>query len=222
MRQALVTHMSIPIIQSNQSYTFSDYFKLNYDTEDILAYFGFSFQPQSLILPKSERQLERLADLKQRLLESLPYVSLNSETARREFLIAPVLMEVIHYTQVRLKVEYPLVVNDQLKGTLDYYLQFHNQLLVIEAKNADMQRGFTQLAVELIAIDQWSPINSPTLYGAVSMGNIWQFGVLHRQTKQVVQDINLYRVPADLSDLLRIIIAILEIPAENETPGTVE
>lgn len=220
--RALVTHMSIPIIQPNQSYTLPDYFKLNYDTEDILAYFGNSFQPQSLILPKSERQLEQLADLNQRLRESLPYVSLNSEAARREFLIAPVLMAVIHYIQVHLKVEYPLVVNDQLKGTLDYYLQFQNQLLVIAAKNADMQRGFTQLVVELIAIDQWSPLNSPTLYGAVSMGNIWQFGVLHRQTKQVVQDINLYRVPADLSDLLRTIIAILEIPAEDGTPETVE
>lgn len=81
---------------------------------------------------------------------------------------------------MRLKVEYPLVVKDQLKGTLAYYLHFQNQLLVIEVENADMQRGFTQLAVELIAVDQWSPISSPTLYGAVSMGNIWQFGVLHR------------------------------------------
>jgi hypothetical protein len=54
------------------------------------------------------------------------------------------------------------------------------------------------------------------------MGNIWQFGMLHRQTKQIVQYINSYRVPADLSDLLRTIIAILEIPAENEPSGTVE
>ncbi len=37
---------------------------------------------------------------------------------------------------------------------LDYYLQFRNQLLVIEAKNADHQRAFTQLAVELIAVAQ--------------------------------------------------------------------
>lgn len=202
----------IPIIQPNQSYTFADYFKLNYDTEDILAYFGFSFQSQSLALTKSKRQLERLEDLQQRLQESLPYISLTSEAARREFLIAPVLIELIHYTQVRLKVEYPLVVNEQLKGTLDYYLQSQTELLVIEAKNADMQRGFTQLAVELIAVDQWSPLSSPKLYGTVSVGNIWQFGVLHRQTKQVVQDINLYRVPTDVEDLLRILIAILENP----------
>ncbi|MBW4546132.1 MAG: hypothetical protein KME25_17035 [Symplocastrum torsivum CPER-KK1] len=41
--------------------------------------------------------------------------------------------------------------------SLDYYLPSEHELLVIEAKNADLQRGFTQLGVELIAIDQWSP-----------------------------------------------------------------
>lgn len=66
------------------------------------------------------------------------------------------------------------------------------------------------LGVELIAIAQWLSSEKPILYGAVSMGNIWQFGVLHRQTKQIVQDLNLYRVPADLEDLLRVLVAILE------------
>lgn len=198
------------IIQPDQSYTFADYFKLNYDTEDILAYFGYSFAAQSLVLPKSDRKLERLEGLKQRLEESLPYLSLNSEIARREFLIAPVVMDLIHYTHVRVKVEYLLIVNEQLKGVLDYYLQSQNQLLIIEAKNADLQRGFTQLGVELIAIAQWLSSEKPIFYGAVSMGNIWQFGVLHRQTKQIVQDLNLYRVPADLEDLMRVLVAILE------------
>jgi hypothetical protein len=49
----------IPIIQPDQSLTFADYFKLNYDTEDILAYFGYSLQLQSVSLPKSERHLDR-------------------------------------------------------------------------------------------------------------------------------------------------------------------
>ncbi len=198
------------IIQPDQSYTFADYFHLNYDTEDILAYFGYSFASQSLVMPKSDRELERLEGLKQRLEETLPYLSLNSEIARREFLIAPVVMDLIHYTHVRVKVEYSLIVNEQLKGVLDYYLQSQNQLLIIEAKNADLQRGFTQLGVELIAIAQWFLSEKPILYGAVSMGNIWQFGILHRQTKQIVQDLNLYRVPADLEDLLRVLVAILE------------
>jgi hypothetical protein len=34
----------IAIIQPEQSYTFSDYFKLNFAPQDILAYFGVSLQ----------------------------------------------------------------------------------------------------------------------------------------------------------------------------------
>ena len=104
-----------PIIDSNQSYTFADYFKLNYEPDEIIEYFGYSFQSQSLTLPTTQQNLERLTDLKNRIEESLPYISLTSETARREFLIAPVIMELIHYTHAKVKVEYGLNINNQLK-----------------------------------------------------------------------------------------------------------
>ena len=81
--------------------------------------------------------------------------------------------------------------------------------MVIEAKNADLENGFSQLAVELVALDQWTENTAPILYGAVSTGNIWQFGILHRENKQVTQDLNLFRVPADLEDLLHVVNAIL-------------
>lgn len=161
----------IPILQPGQSYTFADYFILNFDPEDILAYFGCSLQLQRLNLPRYIGNLERLVNLKQRIEESLPLLTLTSEIARREFLIAPVLI--------------------------------------------DLQRGFTQLAVELIALDQWTASEQPVLYGAVSTELIWQFGNLQRQTKQITQDLNLYRVPADLEELLRILVAILSSPSGN-------
>ncbi|GGA54102.1 hypothetical protein [Okeania sp. KiyG1] len=200
----------IPIINPTQSYTFADYFKLNSEPDDILSYFGYEYESRSLNLPQTHCQLERLDNLKQRLEEILPCVSLTSEMARREFLIAPVLMELIHYTQVKIKVGYSLKINEQLKGELDYFLQTKTQFLVIEAKNADLQRGFTQLAVELIAVEKAEFANYSMLYGAVSMGNIWQFAVLDTQQKQVIQDTNVYRVPADLTELLQIMVGILE------------
>ncbi len=70
-------------------------------------------------------------------------------------------------------------------------------------------RILAQLAVELVALDQWLNSDTKVLYGALSMGDIWRFGVLDRQTKQVTQDINLFRVPADLDELLNILVAIL-------------
>jgi hypothetical protein len=197
------------IIQSDQSYTFADYFKLNFAPQDILAYFGVTLQRRSLQLPQYTGSLDRLTDLKTRIEESLPRLSLTSEMARREFLIAPVLTDLLHYTQATLNVEYPVAVSNQLKGTLDYLLQNHQIFVVIEAKNEDLERGFVQLAIELIALDQWIESDQPLLQGAISTGNIWQFGQFDRQSRSITQDLDLYRVPADLEDLLRILIKAL-------------
>ncbi len=198
------------IIQPDQSYTFSDYFKLNFAPQDILAYFNVSLQRRSLNLPRHLGPLDRLIDLKARIEESLPRLSLTSEMARREFLIAPVLTDLLHYTQAKLDVEYPVAVSHQLKGSLDYLLQNNQTFLVIEAKNEDLERGFVQLAIELIALDQWIDSDQTVLHGAISTGNIWQFGQFDRRSHQVTQDLDLYRVPADLENLLQILIQILE------------
>jgi hypothetical protein len=162
-------------------------------------------------LAQYKGSLDRLADLKTRIEESLPRLSLTSEMARREFLIAPVLTDILHYTQATLDVEYPVAVSNQLKGTLDYLLQNHQIFLVIEAKNEDLERGFVQLATELIALDQWVESDQPLMRGAISTGNIWQFGQFDRQSRTITQDLDLYRVPADLEDLLRILINQLRI-----------
>lgn len=145
----------------------------------------------------------------QRIETSLPNVSINNETARREFLIAPIVLDLARFGQAKVRVELPVEVSEQLRGTLDYFLQGQASLLIIEAKNADLQRGFAQLAAELIALDQWLTTPLSPLYGAVSIGNVWQFGVLERTTKRFAQDLNLFRVPADLSELVRILMGIL-------------
>jgi hypothetical protein len=198
------------ILQPGQSYTFRQYFEMSYEPEDILAEFGYTLQRSLLTLPQSTTSLDRLDNLKTRIEESLPYISLTSEAARRELLIAPLLLDVVHYTHAQLRLEYPLTVTEQLKGSLDYYLYSAGKLLVIEAKNADLARGFTQLAVELIALDRWTDSTQPTLKGAVSTGDIWQFGVLHREQKHIQQGLTLYRVPDDLETLVRILVKILE------------
>jgi hypothetical protein len=198
------------ILQPGQSYTFRQYFEMSYEPEDILAEFGYTLQRSLLSLPQSTAELDRLANLKTRIEESLPYISLTSEAARRELLIAPLLLDVVHYTRAQLRIEYPLTVTEQLKGSLDYYLYSVGKLLVIEAKNADIAKGFTQLAVELIALDKWTDSEQPILQGAVSTGDIWQFGILHREQKQIQQGLTLYRVPDDLESLVRILIKILE------------
>lgn len=197
------------ILQPGQSYTFRQYFEMPYEPDDILSEFGYSLRRSQLNLSQSTAPLDRLNDLKNRLVESLPYVSLTSEAARRELLIAPILLDVVHYTRTQLRIEYPLNVSEQLKGSLDYYLYAMGKLLVIEAENADLAKGFTQLAIALIAIDQWVDSEETTLQGAVSTGDIWQFGQLDRAQKQITQGLTLYRVPDDLEILMRILVRIL-------------
>lgn len=76
-----------------------------------------------------------MSELQQRIEESLPLVSLSSETARRETLVAPILFEVARYCLCQIRIEYPLSVNNWLKGNLDYFLKLNLGLLVVEAKN---------------------------------------------------------------------------------------
>jgi hypothetical protein len=191
-------------------YSLADYFKLNFAPQDILAYFKVGLQRRSLNLSRCPGLFDRLPNLKACISESLPRLSLTSEMARREFLIAPVLMNLLHYTQATLNVEYPFAVSNQLQGSLDYLLQNQQTLLVIAAKNEDLERGFVQLEIELIALDQWLDSEQPILYVAISTGNICQFSCFERQPHQVTQDLDLYRVPTDLDDLFAILVGILE------------
>ena len=202
----------INILQPDREYTYRSYFEMPYGTDEILAEFNYTFSAARLSLSKTTRELDRLPELKQRIEDILPFVRLSSETARREMLVSPVLIEIVRYCQCQLRIEYPLNVNNWLKGNLDYLLIAPNNLIVIEAKHNDLTRGFTQLAVELIAISQVEERN--VLYGAVTIGNIWQFGKLDRSAQSIVQDIKLYDVPDDLDDLAKILVGILELKEE--------
>lgn len=197
------------ILQEGQSYTFQSYFELPYDPEEILAELGYSLIKKAVSLPKTTNSLEKLPELKQKIISFLPLISLNNETARRETLVSPLLLEVITYCQCQLKIEYAINVNDWLKGNLDYLLRSSQSLLVIEAKNDDLTRGFTQLAVELIALSEIEE-NTSLFYGTVTTGEIWRFGKLDRQQKQITQDLTLSRVPDDLEELGKILVGILQ------------
>lgn len=129
-----------------------------------------------------------------------------SEMARREALIFPVLRTVCKVIQAPLKIEYPVQVSAQLRGSFDDFIPAAQSLLVIvdaacpkdAAKNADLARGFTQLAVELIALDQWVDSPLPMLYGAMTTGDTWKFGLFERRLRQVQKDLNTYAVPNSL------------------------
>ncbi len=198
------------ILHPNQSYTFSNIFELKVNIDELVAEFGYYFSRKKLNLSQYQGELNRLQQLKERIEEILPNVILNSEISRREILIAPVVMELVHYTKAQLRIEYSLKVSEQLQGNLDYLLHNHNNFIVIEAKRENLDSGFTQLCAELIALDRWEKIgDQEILLGAVTTGNIWQFGRLNRTNKHIEQGLESYRVPEDLEPLMRILVQAL-------------
>jgi hypothetical protein len=88
---------------------------------------------------------------------------------------------------------------------LDYLLTGQTELLVIEAKRQDLDYGLTQLIAEMIALDQWERTpDQRLLLGVITTGSIWQFAQLDRDSRQIVQGLQSYRVPEDLHDLMRL------------------
>ncbi len=202
--------MPEPIIPEGTSLTFADYFKLNAYIEDVLDSFGYSHSVEGCELPRKKVEASRIAELKSYLEVVFPHVGLTNETARREFLIAPLLTEAVRQTGASLKVEFPLEVEERLKGTLDYFLRAAHQILVVEAKHGDLEKGFKQLAVELVALDRWAADSpEPRIFGAVSMGNVWQFGFVERAEKRIVEDYNTYGIPMLLEDVVGILVGLL-------------
>ena len=206
-----MTSHRVPILKKDQSYTFGSYFKMKFPVAEILQELGVTFEVAPIEFAQPSKDLISVAEaLKTRLENRRQRVRLTSEAARREVLIAPVLLEVADITQAVVNIEYPVEVNQFLSGDLDYLLEAKHRVLVVEAKQADLTRGFTQLATELIALDQWVELSDPILYGAITTGDIWQFGSFARDEQRITQDTMLYRVPTDLSQLMQILVGILQ------------
>lgn len=176
------------ILKTAQPLTFSQYFDLPFALEDILAEFDC----------RLVRQINR----------NRKHIELVNESARREALIAPILFEVADLTDSRIYMEYSMAVSEHLRGTVDYYIASHN-VVVVEAKQSDLVRSFTQLAIELIALDGWVQSDAPILYGIVTTGEDWRFGLFDRRERCIQQDPKRYLVPEELTLLLEILVGIV-------------
>ena len=203
-----------------------------HEADEIVAELGYTLTKSRLALPLAPQTLPQLQDLHQRLEDTLVLTNLSSEAARREALVFPILLEVARFHHCQIRIEYSLHVNQWLKGNLDYLL--HNEqsngnqsngdqsrgaeFIIVEAKNDDLTRGFTQLAVEMIALAQKK--EQRIVYGAVTIGDVWRFGRLEAEMSCIVQDITLYRVPDDLQPLTQIIVGILNPSNPGPNPGS--
>lgn len=197
------------LIEEGKSYTFRSYFEMSQETDEILAEFDIGFKAQNLVLPRAEIDPSIVERLQTQLQKRLERVILSSETARREALVSPILFEITELSDSQLRIEYALDVSDKLRGKLDYLVKGRNNFLVIEAKNDDTTRGFTQLAVELLALSMKEE-KQEQFYGAVTTGQSWLFGCFDATKKEVIQDTSIYAVPNALQDLMAILLGVLQ------------
>jgi len=134
--------------------------------------------------------------------ENLPLtIAINSEKARSEFLIAPVLAEVRRRLNYQCSLfsgtEFSVEPERGLRGYCDFILSAGTEqyfisapiVTIVEAKNENISAGLGQCIAEMVAAQQFNikknhPIDS--IYGVVTTGTNWRF--LRLREKVVIID----------------------------------
>lgn len=117
-------------------------------------------------------------------------LEVSTEKARSEFIIAPMLAEARRLSgrQIGLLsgVDFPVDESQGLVGICDYIITRSSQqlyvtapiLMLVEAKNEDMKRGYGQCFAEMVAARMFNDREGSSegpIYGAVTIGERWKF-----------------------------------------------
>jgi hypothetical protein len=148
--------------------------------------------------------------------------AINTEKARSELIIMPVLIEVRRYLQGKISlfsgVDFNVDLENGLNGTCDFILTRSSEqffitkpvVIIIEAKRENIPSGLGQCIATMIAAQRFNeqegePIN--TLYGAVTTGTDWKFLKLIRQTAYI--DSSDYFI-SEIDKILGILVSTLQ------------
>ncbi|BAZ49623.1 hypothetical protein NIES4103_22350 [Nostoc sp. NIES-4103] len=117
-------------------------------------------------------------------------VAISSEKARSEMIISPILLEIRRKfdCQISLFSGVDFTVDSQrgLNGFCDFILSLSSEQLIVrspvivlvESKNENLRSGLAQCIAEMVAaqlFNEKSGNQIKTIYGAVTIGTIWQF-----------------------------------------------
>ncbi|MFN5516054.1 MAG: hypothetical protein ACK5CA_15270 [Cyanobacteriota bacterium] len=146
-------------------------------------------------------------------------VAINTEKARSELIIAPVLLEARRQGQPAMSLfsgsEFTVDPERGLSGVCDFILSKDPEQLfirapvmtIVEAKNENLKSGFAQCIAAMIAaqiFNQQENNYTPILYGAVTIGTTWRF--LSLEDQRVNIDLSEYYVKTDLDQILGILL----------------
>lgn len=152
---------------------------------------GVRFFPDSLepIVPSPRLQ---------GILEDLPWaIAVDTEKARSEVIINPVLLEVRRILERQISVfsgeEFNVDVSVGLNGVCDFLISRSPEqltveaptIVIVEAKKSDLKSGLGQCIAEMVAAQRFNQAKEqpiPSVYGCVSSGTQWRFLKLEGQT----------------------------------------
>jgi hypothetical protein len=137
------------------------------------------------------------------LAENVPLaLAINTEKARSEFIIAPILVELRRLWQRQISlfsgIEFSVDPEQGLSGTCDFIVsQSPEQLIlnapvlvIVEAKNENIKAGLAQCMAEMVAARVYNErerTGITIVYGVVTTGSIWKFLRLEGSTVYVDQ-----------------------------------
>jgi hypothetical protein len=144
-------------------------------------------------------------------------LAINTEKARSEFIIAPVLMELRRFLRGSFGlfsgIEFDVDSSRGLNGFCDFILtKLPRQIIltapliaIVEAKNDNLHSGFGQCIAAMVAVQEFNQkagTHAETVYGVVTTGSAWKFLQLRRS--EVTIDIHEYYI-VDLGKIMGIL-----------------
>ena len=154
--------------------------------------------------------------------------AVNSEKARAEFLVAPILGEVWRSDKKRIALFSGVTFNvdpaAELVGVCDFILGRPPQLdyvsapvmMITEVKNETIAGGFGQCAAELVAAQRFNATRNSditTMYGCVTNGVEWKFMRLNETTLDIDQTDYLIDDPDRILGIILHFVGLALLPA---------
>jgi len=178
----------------------------------------FADVPDAILRPEFQARLDTMLPLA---------LATSTEKARSEFIIAPILLELWLLRERRIGllsgVDFTIDAAQGLAGICDYIItRSPEQLFVkapvvmlVEAKNEDLKRGYAQCAAEMIAAQRFNEREGSAMertYGVVTIGELWRFMLLEGTTVRI--DSRSYHIDR-LPKIMGILLHLTENPDAN-------
>ena len=168
-----------------------------FDLQTLVADFNLEISENTRLFPNI--QPVEPSDLLVTILEeNLPLATaINTEKARGELIIFPVLLEVKRRIDFQISVfsgkEFNVDVERGLNGNPDFLISRSREqffitapvMTLVEAKNQDINSGLGQCGAEMIAAQVYNAKNNnaiDVIYGCVTTGALWRFLRLENKT----------------------------------------